>query len=98
MDEMMSSVNAQIQRAISDAISSQVLPQIQSALRSGSGHFSQNRWNVPAERQDIDSEDNCYGKTRENQRIEPVRERPIGEFTDQTYDTCIFYKKNQNVE
>ena len=47
MDEMMTSVNVQIQRAISDSISNQVLPQIQNALRPGSGHLTQNRWNVP---------------------------------------------------
>ena len=51
MDEMMSSVNMQIQRAISDAISNQILIQIQNALWSGLDHLTQNRWNVPAERQ-----------------------------------------------
>ena len=35
MDEMMTSVNVQIQRAISDAISNQVLSQIQNALKAG---------------------------------------------------------------
>ena len=35
---MMNSVSVQIQRAINDAISSQVLPQIQNALMAGSGH------------------------------------------------------------
>ena len=49
-DGMMSSVKTQIQRAISDAIDSQILPQIQTALYSGSGHLTQNRWNVPSER------------------------------------------------
>ena len=93
MDEMMSSVNVQIQRAISDAISNQVLPQIQNALMSGSGHLTQNRWNVPAKRPEFDSEDNRYGKTRENPRSEPVHERPIGEFTDQAYDNHdIFFE------
>ena len=87
MDEMMSSVNVQIQRAISDAISNQVLPQFQNALRFGSGHLTQNRWNVPAERLEIDAEDNRYGKTRESPRSESTRERPIGEYTDQAYDT-----------
>ena len=38
MDEMMNSVSAQIQRAISDAISTQVLPQIQNVIMAGSGH------------------------------------------------------------
>ena len=43
LDGMMSSVNTQIQRAISDAIDSRILPQIQTALYSGSGHLTQNR-------------------------------------------------------
>ena len=38
MDEMMNSVGAQLQRAISDAISTQVLPQIQNVIMAGSGH------------------------------------------------------------
>ena len=33
LDDMMCSVNSQIQRAISDAISNQILPQIQSTLK-----------------------------------------------------------------
>ena len=53
MDKMMNSVNVQIQRAIIDAISTQILPQIQNALRAGSGHTTQNRWRVPAERSEI---------------------------------------------
>ena len=39
MDEMMGSVNVQFQRAISDAISNQISPEFQNALRSGSGHL-----------------------------------------------------------
>ena len=53
---MMCSVNSQIQRAISDAISNQILPQIQSALSAGSGHSTQSRWNVPPERPEVNSE------------------------------------------
>ena len=49
VDGMMSTVNTQIHRAISDAIDSQIWPQIQTALYSGSGHLTQNRWNVPSE-------------------------------------------------
>ena len=53
VDEMMSIVITQIQTAISHAISNQILPQIQNALRAGSGQMTQNRWNVPAERPEI---------------------------------------------
>ena len=56
LDDMMCSVNSQIQRAISDAISNKVLPQIQSALSAGSGHMTQNRWDIPSERPEINSE------------------------------------------
>ena len=48
MDEMMNSVGGQIQRAINDAISNQVLPQIQNL--AGSGHVTKKGWNVPPER------------------------------------------------
>ena len=48
MDEMMNSVSVQIQRATNDAISSQVLPQIQNVFMAGSGHVTQKGWNFPA--------------------------------------------------
>ena len=47
MEEMMNSVSVQIQRSINDAISNQILPQIQNAFKAGSGHVTQNGWNVP---------------------------------------------------
>ena len=49
-DEMMSSVNVQIQRAISDGISTQVLPQIQNVIMAGSGHGTRKGWDIPSER------------------------------------------------
>ena len=67
---MMSSVNTQIQRAISDAISSQILPQIQTALNAGSGQMTQNRWNVPSERPEVNPEETYGGKAEENNRNE----------------------------
>ena len=53
LDEMMSSVNTQIQKAISDANGSQILPQIRTALNAGSGQMTQNRWNVPSEKPEV---------------------------------------------
>ena len=50
MDEMMNSVNVQIQRAINDAISNQVLPQIQNVNMAGPGHVIRKGWNVSAQR------------------------------------------------
>ena len=54
MDEMMNSVSVQIQRAISDAIINQVLPQIQNALEAGAGHVTQKGWNVPADSNNVE--------------------------------------------
>ena len=71
---MMNSVSVQIERAINDAICNQVLPQIQNALISGSGHLTQNRWNVPSERPEINCKEFRSEKTRENSRSEPIRD------------------------
>ena len=73
---MMSSVNNQIQRAISDAISSQILPQIQTTLNAGIGNSTQNRWNVPSERQKANSEILRNTSSRDNSRSKPTRDRP----------------------
>ena len=70
LDEMMGSVNTQIQRAISDAISNQILPQIQTPPNAGSGHLTQNRWNVPSERPEINPEETYGEKTKKNNRCE----------------------------
>ena len=67
----MNSVSVQIQRAISEAISNQVLPQIQNALMADSRHMTKERWNVPSERpegysevlRNADSRDNLKSKT-----------------------------------
>ena len=56
MDEMMNSVSVQIQRALSDAISTQVLPQIQNAIMAGSGHETKKGWDAPSERPEQISE------------------------------------------
>ena len=56
MDEMMNSVSVQIQRAISEAISTQVLPQIQNVIMAGSGHGTRKGWDVPSERPGLNSE------------------------------------------
>ena len=56
MDEMIHSVSVQIQRAISDAISTQVLPQIQNVMMAGSGHGTRKEWDVPSERPELNPE------------------------------------------
>ena len=86
LDVMMSSVNTEIQRAISEAISSQILSHIQTVLNSGSGRLTQDRWNVPAERPELNSERFCNEKSRRNLRGEPIRDRPNDEFVN----TCAY--------
>ena len=56
MDEMMNSVSVQIQRAISYAISTQVLAQIQNVIMAGSGHGTRKGLDVPSERPELNSE------------------------------------------
>ena len=48
MSDIMSTVSSQIQRAINEAISVQLLPQIQATLKSGQGHIPERRWEDPA--------------------------------------------------
>ena len=96
MDEMMNSVNTQIQRAISDAISNQILPQRQNALKAGSGHVTQNRWNVPVKRPEINPEDYRGEKIRNSSRSEPIRDRFNDDYTDQVYDRYLSDKLTQS--
>ena len=76
LDEMMSCVNTQVQRAISVAISSEILPQIQSTLNTGSGHVTQIRWNVPSEKPEVNSERFCNEKCKGNSKSEPSCDHP----------------------
>ena len=57
MDEMMSNVDTLIQRAIIEAISSQVLPQIQNVIMAGSGRETRRGWEVPVERPEVNAEE-----------------------------------------
>ena len=87
MGEMMNSASVKIQRAINDAISSQVLPQIQDALIAGSGHMTQKGWNVPAEGSEIEPEVLRSEYSRNNLKSERVRNRLNDVPIDNAYDT-----------
>ena len=96
MDEWMNCVNTHIQRAKGDAISNQILPQIQNASRAGSGHVTQNRWNVPAERPEINPEDYRSAKTKNNSRGEPTRDCLHDNRTNQAYDSpLLIFSRNK---
>ena len=49
MDEMMSNVSSQIQRATNEAISTQVLPQIQNVIMAGSARETRREWEASVE-------------------------------------------------
>ena len=75
MDEMMNSVSVQIQRAINEAISSQILPQIQNVVMAGSGQLTKERWNVPAERPEGYSEALQNSDLRNNSKNKQTNDR-----------------------
>ena len=90
MDEMMNSVSVQIHRANNDAISNQVLPQIQNALKAGSESSTQRGWNIPTGRPERHPEDHPSQKVRSSSRSEPDRNRLCDEDTDNAHD-MLFY-------
>ena len=81
MDEMMNSVSVQIQRAINEAISSQILPQIQNAVMAGSGQLTKERWNVLAERPEGYSEVLQNLEPRNNSKSKQANDRLKDGFT-----------------
>ena len=82
MDEMMNSVSVQIQRAISDAISTQVLPPIQNVIMAGSRHGTRKGWDVPAERPELISEVQRKLNAKNNLRDEQDENQLNNDFPD----------------
>ena len=82
MDEMMNSVSVQIQRAISDAISTQVLPQIQNVMMAGSGHGTRKGWDVPSDRPELISEVQRNLNAKNNLRNEQDENQLNNDFPD----------------
>ena len=84
-DDMMSSVNPHIQRAISDAISDQIFPQSQSVQNAELGQSTLNKWNVPSERPGMNPEVLQSANLRNNLTSKP--NRPCdGSTNSQAYD------------
>ena len=82
MDEIMNSVSDQIQRAISDAISTQVLPQIQNVIMAGSGHGTRKGWDVPSEKPELNSEVQRNLNAKNNLRNERNENQLNNDFPD----------------
>ena len=89
MDELMNSVSVQIQRANNDAISNQVLQQIQNVIKAGSGQMTGNGWGVPSERLEVNSEGLRSEKARNDLRNEQTHGRQFSDHSDDrnAYDT-----------
>ena len=64
----MISVSSQIQRAISEAINEQILPQIQAILRSEQGQVPNRGWEVPGRRPECRPEEALNRKFRSSSR------------------------------
>ena len=99
MDEMMNNVSVQIQRAISEAISNQVLPQIQNAIMADSGHMTKERWNVPSERPEGFSEVLRNSDSRNNLKSKTLGDRQKDGFTlpdTRAYDIQLLMIKSRS--
>ena len=70
MNDLMSSVSSQIQKAISETIREQFLHQIQTPLKFGQGQVPRKGWNVPVERPEYRSEETFDRKIRSCSRDE----------------------------
>ena len=100
MDEMMNNVGTQIQRAINEAINSQVLPQIQNVMMAGSGRETRRGWEVPVERSEANAEEQRIQNTKADCRNEQHDGyRSGGPSTRHVHDTygCSFSSINRLV-
>ena len=87
----MNSVSVQIQRAINDAISNQVLPLIQNVILAGSGPVTRKGWDVSAERPEINPEVQRNLNARNNLRNEQDEGHQNGDFPSyNVHDTVQF--------
>ena len=69
----MSTVSSQIQRAINEAISEQILPQVQVTVKSGQGHMPERKWEDPVRRPEYRSEETLDRRFRSDSRDECQR-------------------------
>ena len=96
MDEMMNSVSVQIQRAISDAISTQVLPQIQNVIMARPGHGTRKGWDVSTERPDLNSEVQRNLNAKSSSRNEQYENQLNDDYPDlNVHDNWNIVKRNQ---
>ena len=88
IDEMMSGGSSQIQRAINDAISNQVLPQIQ-VIMAGSGRETRRGWETFVERPEINPEDQRSVNVKTNLRNEHSDDHRHSEITNRNVHDMV---------
>ena len=92
MSDFMSTVSSQIESARNEAISDQILTQIQTTLKSGQGHIPERRWADPARSLECRSEDALDRRFRRDSRDEchgfPNTNEDLGSTHDNTF--CSF--------
>ena len=81
MDELMSNVSSQIQRAINEAINTQVLPKIQNVIVAGTGRETRRGWETSVERPETNSEVQHNPNVKINPRNEQSDSHRDDEFT-----------------
>ena len=92
MNDLMSSVSSQIQRAITEAINEQVLPQIQATLTSRPGQVPNSRWEGLDRRPECRSEEALNLRFRSSSRDEPPRDLNRNEGLENThYNFCFVF-------
>ena len=96
MGDFMSSVSSQIQRAINEAISNRIMPQIQATLRPGQGRMPERRCEVPVrgQGQGSRSEEALDRRCRSNSRDEFPRFQNRNEDLESTHDTYLVTSKH----
>ena len=94
----MSTVSSQIQRAINETISDQILPQIQVTLKSGQGHMPERRWEDSARRPEYRTREALDRRFRSDSRDEYHRFPNRNEDLESTHDNnSCFLKLSKSV-
>ena len=89
MSDFMSTVGSQIQRAINEASSDQILHQIQGTLKSGQGHMPEKRWENPSRTLECNPEEALDQKFRIDSRDEYHRFLNRNEDLESTHDNIL---------
>ena len=86
---MMSNVSSQIQRAINEAINTQVLPQIQNVIMAGSGRKNRRGWETSVERPEINAEVQHNPNVKINPRNEQSDNHRNDDFTNRNVHDMV---------